>query len=54
MGFTAGEIWRYLSENGEYSSIKLKQNLGMSNTPLCLALGWLSRECKVNCCASWV
>ena len=48
VGIAAGEIWRYLSENGESSPIKIKANLGLSNTMLYLALGWLSREDKVN------
>jgi len=48
IGFAAGEIWKYLSENGESSPIKIKANLGMSNTMLYLALGWLAREDKVS------
>ncbi|MDR3256364.1 MAG: winged helix-turn-helix domain-containing protein [Endomicrobium sp.] len=47
VGSAAGEIWRYLSKNGEASPIKIKASLGMSNTMLYLALGWLSREDKV-------
>ncbi|MCL2485368.1 MAG: winged helix-turn-helix domain-containing protein [Endomicrobia bacterium] len=48
VGYAAGEIWRYLSENGESTPIKIKANLGLSNTMLYLALGWLAREDKVN------
>ena len=48
VGFAAGEIWKYLLENGESSPIKIKANLGLSNTMLYLALGWLAREDKVN------
>lgn len=48
VGFAAGEIWKYLEENGESTPIKIKANLGLSNTMLYLALGWLSREDKVN------
>jgi hypothetical protein len=48
VGFAAGEIWRYLLENGESSPIKIKANLGLSNTMLYLALGWLARENKVS------
>jgi hypothetical protein len=48
VGFAAGEIWKYLLENGEASPIKIKANLGLSNTMLYLALGWLARENKVN------
>lgn len=47
IGFAAGEIWKYLLENGESSPIKIKANLGLSNTLLYLALGWLAREDKV-------
>lgn len=48
VGFAAGEIWKYLLENGESSPIKIKANLGLSNTMLYLALGWLARENKVS------
>ncbi|MDR2426227.1 MAG: winged helix-turn-helix domain-containing protein [Endomicrobium sp.] len=48
IGSAAGEIWKYLNENGESSPIKIKANLGLSNTMLYLALGWLSRENKVT------
>ena len=48
IGHAAGEIWGYLLEHGESSPIKIKANLGMSNTMLYLALGWLARENKVN------
>ncbi|MCL2144215.1 MAG: winged helix-turn-helix domain-containing protein [Endomicrobia bacterium] len=48
VGFAAGEVWNYLLENGESSPIKIKANLGLSNTMLYLALGWLARENKVN------
>jgi hypothetical protein len=47
IGLTAGDIWHYLSENGKSSPIKIKSVLGISNTMLYLALGWLSREDKV-------
>jgi hypothetical protein len=48
IGTAAGEIWKYLHENGESSPIKIKASLGLSNTMLYLALGWLAREDKVN------
>jgi hypothetical protein len=47
VGFAAGEVWNYLSENGESSPIKIKANLGVSYTMLYLALGWLLREDKI-------
>ncbi|MCA6072368.1 MAG: winged helix-turn-helix domain-containing protein [Endomicrobium sp.] len=37
-----------MSESGESSSIKIKASLGVSNPMLYLALGWFSRECKIN------
>lgn len=48
IGMAAGQIWRFLNENGESTPIKIKAYLGLSNTMLYLALGWLSRENKVN------
>jgi len=48
VGITAGLIWQYLNANGKSSPIKIKANLGVSNTLLYLALGWLARENKVN------
>jgi hypothetical protein len=43
----AGDVWRHLSENGGSSPIKIKSALGISNSMLYLALGWLSRENKI-------
>ncbi|MCA6070539.1 MAG: winged helix-turn-helix domain-containing protein [Endomicrobium sp.] len=37
-----------MSESEKSSSIKIKASLGVSNTILYLALGWFSRECKIN------
>jgi hypothetical protein len=48
IGVAAGEIWRYLLENGEATPIKIKASLGMPNTMLYLALGWLSKEDEIN------
>ena len=48
IGMAAGQIWHFLDENGESTPIKIKAHLGLSNTMLYLALGWLSREGKVN------
>ena len=48
IGTVAGQIWRYLDTNGESTPIQIKANLGLSNTMLYLALGWLSRENKVS------
>jgi hypothetical protein len=47
IGIIAGDVWHYLSENGESSPIKIKSAVGISNSILYLALGWLSREDKI-------
>ena len=48
IGLIAGDIWKYLIENGDSSTIKIRVSLGISNTMLYLALGWLSRQDKIN------
>ena len=48
IGITAGEIWKYLSDKGTSTIMEIKSNLGVSNTLLHLALGWLVRENKVE------
>ena len=48
IGITAGEIWKYLSEKGTSTILEIKSNLGVSNTLLHLALGWLIRENKIE------
>lgn len=48
IGNVAGQIWHYLDLVGESTPIKIKAQLGLSNTMLYLALGWLSRENKVS------
>ncbi|HBU68945.1 MAG TPA: hypothetical protein DEE98_01015 [Elusimicrobia bacterium] len=47
IGKTAGTIWNYLNQNGPVKTIKLKSELGISNTAMFMALGWLSRENKI-------
>ncbi|MDR1086648.1 MAG: winged helix-turn-helix domain-containing protein [Endomicrobium sp.] len=47
VGIIAGDVWHYLSENGESSPIKIKSALGIPSSILYLALGWLSREDKI-------
>ena len=48
IGMVAGQIWHFLNKNGESTPIKIRAHLGLSNTMLYLALGWLSREGKVK------
>jgi len=49
IGITAGQVWEYLYNNhGPVTAIKLKSALGISNSTLYLALGWLAREDKLE------
>ncbi len=48
IGITAGEIWKFLSEKQKATIMEIKSNLGISNTLLHLALGWLMRENKIE------
>lgn len=48
IGQTAGEIWRYLNQHGETSTLRLRSALKVPQSHLYLSLGWLSREGKVN------
>jgi len=48
IGVAAGRVWQYLCDNGPATIIKLKSALEVSNGHLHLALGWLSREDKIE------
>jgi hypothetical protein len=48
IGTNAGRIWEYLFNHGTVGALKLKADLGMPNTSLYLALGWLAREEKIE------
>lgn len=48
IGTTAGHIWQYLDQHGTVTALKIKSALGISNSLLYLALGWLSREEKIE------
>jgi hypothetical protein len=48
IGTTAGRIWQYLEKNGAVTALKLKSSLGIRNSLLYLALGWLAREGKIE------
>jgi hypothetical protein len=48
IGLTAGRIWSLLNEKGSSTMLKMKSSLGISNSLLCLALGWLSKEDKIE------
>jgi hypothetical protein len=54
IGKTAGDVWRYLKDNGEVSVADMKRGLGIKTERLLhWAIGWLAREGKVrfNVCA---
>lgn len=48
IGDYAGLIWNYLNSNGSTSIIKLKSEINCSASLVHLALGWLTREGKVE------
>lgn len=47
IGETAGRIWQFLSEHGETTGLKLKTNIKLSSSLICMGIGWLAREDKV-------
>lgn len=48
IGEAAGKIYHFLEKNGEVSVLKLKTSLKLSNSLICMGLGWLAREDKLN------
>jgi hypothetical protein len=48
IGYSAGQIYNYLSNNGEVSFSKIKKELDLSSNFADLGLGWLAREDKVE------
>lgn len=42
-----GQVYNYLSENGEVTTKKLQKDLDMNADFTNLSLGWLSREDKI-------
>ena len=48
IGQSAGQIWQYLSENGESTMTKMKKDLDLKGNFAELGLGWLAREGKVD------
>jgi hypothetical protein len=48
IGHAAGEVWSYLTPQGECSVLKIRSDLKYSQTLLFLSLGWLSREGKID------
>ena len=48
IGFSAGQIYDYLSNNGEATFSKMKKELDLKGNFADLGLGWLAREDKVE------
>jgi hypothetical protein len=48
IGHSAGQIYNYLSNNGEAAFSKIKKELDLSSNFADLGLGWLAREDKVE------
>lgn len=48
IGATAGEIYNYLTNNGEATFTKIKKELDLKGNFADLGLGWLAREDKVE------
>lgn len=49
IGFSAGQIYNYLSENkGRSTFTKMKKDLDLKGNFAELGLGWLAREDKVD------
>ncbi len=48
IGFSAGQIYDYLNNNGETTFAKMKKELDLKGNFADLGLGWLAREDKVE------
>lgn len=48
IGFVAGDVWVYLSDNGQSSLATLKKAMNTTPELLCAAVGWLAREDKLD------
>ena len=48
IGFSAGQIYDYLNNNGESTFSKMKKELDLKGNFADLGLGWLARENKVE------
>ncbi len=49
IGFSAGQIYNYLSENkGQSTFTKMKKDLDLKGNFAELGLGWLAREDKID------
>ncbi|MEL6821353.1 MAG: winged helix-turn-helix domain-containing protein [Calditrichota bacterium] len=48
IGTTAGDVWRYLEENGETTLTTLKKKVEGGGDLVNQAVGWLARENKIE------
>ncbi len=48
IGTAAGEIWRYLNENGKATINSLSRELSESERMIQMGIGWLAREDKLT------
>ena len=48
IGFSAGQIYDYLSNNGEATLSKIKKELELKGKFAELGFGWLAREDKIE------
>ncbi|MFI3300151.1 MAG: winged helix-turn-helix domain-containing protein [Candidatus Gastranaerophilales bacterium] len=48
IGLSAGQIYDYLSNNGEATFSKMKKELDLKSNFADLGLGWLARENKIE------
>ena len=48
IGFSAGQIYDYLNNNGETTFAKMKKELDLKGNFADLGIGWLAREDKVE------
>jgi hypothetical protein len=48
IGSAAGDVYRYLESKGAATVAQLKRATGFTESLVCLAIGWLAREHKVE------
>jgi len=48
IGEAAGQIWRWLEENGEATVARLKQDTKLTEPLVYMGIGWLAREGKIE------
>ncbi|MBI4727284.1 winged helix-turn-helix domain-containing protein [candidate division TA06 bacterium] len=48
IGKNAGLVWKTLHQKASPNAANLKKLTGLDDKNLCLALGWLAREGKIN------